>query len=299
MQEPGGDRARLFLNGINDNGITVFVDLMDVFGQDNKSHGEQIQFCLKNFIGPAGRSRMELNEVEHQQVKAILTQAGFFDPYAAEAADHYLTLGGSYGTMLDGLTALGSKNADCFFGERLRDDDKDGTVAQILERTGHTDWAKRCAWYQEQLREDDPFRNEHLLGILAAQERGGGYYSVESLEISGIQASVLHNEADHHNLIVYNVPNAAGKNHATTTSCLTWWWQLAERRKGQTIGLAAGAIEGIRHYFRAEGVLHEFDSTIDVQLLMRSTPLDQRDYYTLNGLHEVGKLVQMAFGIKR
>jgi len=292
---PGSFAAKMFVLDTD-----VMVELMDLFGLSERPHREQIDFCITRLIGPRGRSEIELTPAQLRTAREIVTRAGFFD--ASTASTNYnVVIGGSYGTMLDGLRALGDRNADCFFGQRLRDDVKDGTIGQILERISGTSWARRYNWYYDQLELplEQRLRTEHELGILAALEAAGdGTYDITQQDLDGQFVTYLNHRQTKHTLVVHDVPNAPDRDHPTTTSTITAWCEKILFRDGETVGVAAGAIEGIRHCIKAKGLIHQLHPNVTVKLLMRETPEDQRDYHTLTALHEVGKLVKLAFGIE-
>lgn len=296
--KPGRNAASVFLTSSN-----ALPALLELFGRRYNDY----EYCVRNFIGNQGQSSISMSSEQAQEAARLLAAAGFFTARTLPEGvqlDRAVVMGGSYGTMYDGLIALGARSADCLFGQRLRSDTKDGDIAsdmRLLHK--HAPWMEASPWFQDQVRrpqsEDGPFPTEHDLGILAALEIGHGDFTITPGTASGTPATFLFHGQMQTDLILWNIPNAPGKSHATTTSSITYWADRAGLKPGQHVAIAVGAIEGIRHFVVAKDLLLRQEPSLNVHMLMRETPQDEHVNYVRSGLHEIGKLVQLAFNIPR
>ncbi len=253
--------------------VTALVDLFKEHYCDDSDAGQidknlsTTDFSAKYFLRES--RPIELSRAAMNKALDLLGDMGLFEPIAPPAdlkPYRVVVAGGSYGSMLEALTALGIRNADCLFStSRRRSDQKDGDVPGIMRHIENdAPYVSGHPYYTNQLAQDDPVGNEQLLGILAALEVAGGVLHVF------LENGMLKNSNG--TLVLKDVPNARELNRPTTTSSFTAWYEWAKPPLGCDIVVVSGAVEGRRIIGQAERTLHELEAARRKVLGMDETP---------------------------
>lgn len=292
--------------------------LWQIIGRDWTDLATEAAWAVENIPGAHhGDLKIELSSSQRSSMLPVLTDMEFFDAatFPPGSFDELSVSGAKFNGMLGRWRDLRMlldtdyyrfRRVTCLYGVRLRRDELDGTLEEIIESIPVG--ALGNPWVHRELGLDVPFQTEWHLGILAVIIAYNGDVAVYPYEPSGDTthlpdvpfreaAAVTLRLPDDTRVLALNCPaiKRPGKASAPTTDSTTQYWlEHYPPVPNATVAMVFGPTHWYRQASTAEARIQGLRPDIELFAISRPAPDADRERLLPNALAEAVWLLKQA-----